>query len=166
MRLPLLAAIGLSVTAATAAAQDVPAPEALAGFASEICLRATPELAAEPDTGDFALVERNGDTASYAHPSGVTLALAARPGFFSCEVEIPQADEAYFDALITAFGEGFNAAFEADDFEQVEDGLVWQAYTEAGTLVTTEAQQDEGGRITLTSRTETTAADDAPRDGN
>jgi hypothetical protein len=164
MRLPLALAMGLA--AGGAAAQEAPAPEALAGFAAEICLTATPDMAAEPDTGDFALVERDDETARYAHPSGVTLALAARPGFFSCEIEVPVAGEAYFDILITEFGEKFLATFEADDFEQVEDGLVWQAYTDAGTLVTTEAEQDEGGRITLTSSTETTAADDAPRDQN
>ncbi|MFW5654351.1 MAG: hypothetical protein ACOCYW_01720 [Roseicyclus sp.] len=164
MRLTL--AIAMTLAAGAAAAQEALAPEELAGFAAEICLTGTAEMAAEPDTGDFELVERGDEIARYVHPTGVALALAARPGFFSCEIEVREADEAYFDILITEFGERFLATFEADGFEQVEDGLVWQARTEAGTLVTTEAQQDEAGRITLTSSTETTVADEAPRDQN
>ncbi|SFP32608.1 hypothetical protein [Tranquillimonas alkanivorans] len=160
-----LAVLPLLALAAPAAAQETVSPEALAAYAAEVCVQRTPGPG-DIETGEMELVERGDELATFAHPSGLVMALTSRPEFFSCEIEVPEATEGYFDALMQAFAPRLQEVINADDHEQVEDGMVWEGYTETGALITTELQYHEGGRITLTSSTQTTQAPPAPRDLN
>ncbi|SDY39607.1 hypothetical protein [Citreimonas salinaria] len=156
------------VAAPMALAQDDPtvAPEALAGFALDVCVVTADAPDMGETIGDFTQVTQDEGSARYEHPQGLTLAFAMRQDFFSCELVVPEASEAFFSALYASFGTEIQSRFEADDFEQVEDGQVWEIYTEDGLLVETELQQDEGGRITLTSSTETAQTPPRARDTN
>lgn len=152
----------LALCADPAAARDLAdpavAPEAVAGFAMQVCIRDTTRPEWPPRTGDFEPVEIGGTSATFVHPAGLRLELARRENFFSCRIEIPRAGEAWFEALFAAVSPAMQARFDAQDFEQVEDGLVWDITTEDGLAVTTKLQREESGRVLLISATEPTAA--------
>lgn len=151
----LVLAGGAALLAAPAMAQESPpdvAPDAVARFALEVCV--TEELPeAMPATGDFARVSGDETSATFEHPDGPTLTLARRPDFWSCRLEVAGASQGWFDEMAQTVAPAMAERFATQDFEQVEDGLLWDLVTPAGTALTTELRLREGGTVVLTSQT-------------
>jgi hypothetical protein len=149
------ALIGVLCLAAPAFAQQGgagAAPEEVARFALETCVRETPPEAMPP-TGDFERVSEQQGSATFAHPAGPVLTLARRDDVWSCRIEVPGAGQAWFDAAIRIVSPAMGERFDTEDFEQVEDGLVWDLVTPAGTALTTELRLREDGTVVFTSET-------------
>ncbi|MGR3495682.1 hypothetical protein [Citreimonas sp.] len=164
---PLIALAGIVSASAASAQQDQPVTaEDIAVLAADVCVVADEAPALVDQFGAFTRTEGDDTAATYTHPAGPSLALAVRDGFFSCELTIPEASEDFFDALYRSFAIQLRDRHNADDFEQVEDGQVWEIYTDDGLLIETQLQQDEDGRITLTSSTEPAQTPPRARDDN
>jgi hypothetical protein len=149
---PFAAIFLIAPLAAPAAAQEAPTAADLAGLALEVCVRDAPPEG-EVATGDFAPTGREGDTATYAHPSGPTLALTARPGFFACELAVPGAGEAVYEAMLAEVSPAMQERFEAAEPEGIETGMVWEAISEAGYAVETLVERKKDGTVRFTSAT-------------
>ncbi|MGR3757124.1 MAG: hypothetical protein ACU0AT_07865 [Tranquillimonas sp.] len=147
---------------AMAAAQDTASPEGLTALGLDTCLvTRLPHDFSAP--AGFAPAGEDGKIRRFDGPGGVTLAVTQRDGFYSCEMTVPNASAATFDEMMAAASPRIQAMIDAADFEQVEDGQVWQSVLPDDVAVTVKLQRQEDGTITLTSSTETTQAPAAPR---
>ncbi|RVT82754.1 hypothetical protein DXV76_16090 [Rhodobacteraceae bacterium CCMM004] len=131
--------LALALGAAPALAQEGPD---LAAFAMDVCffVDPTPAIPEETLTGAGFENTMHGDGKDeFARTEdGASLVYVAREDFASCELRLPQRDDAARDALAAELSAAIGERYDAIEAETLEDGQLWRVRPQ-GDLVSTTA---------------------------
>ena len=143
-------ALAFPLLALPAAAGTHATPAALATFLVSACIEGT---SLNADAVAAAGFTASGDGSDYTSDDGLTLDIAARDGFMSCELVVPSVTEDGLGATALELAAAIGEAFDEAKTGSVEDGMLW-TIPRGDTLVTEAALRlSETGDMIFTAAT-------------
>jgi hypothetical protein len=106
------------VSASPVLAQDTATPEGAAALVAEAC--------------PFGGLDGPSSARVDGPAEGVSLRLASRDGFRSCELTLPERGEAFHGAMADALAALIDERHGIADVESLEDGVIWRWEPEEG----------------------------------